>query len=225
MFTRLEAETLADLGRVDEAVAVLQPQLKGSLEDFNGYLAISSLYTRAGRGREAVEAARKALALAPAERTDLQTVALITLSSAQDRAGDTAGSEDSLRRVLAKEPDNATALNNLGYFLVERNVRLNEALELIQRAVRAEPTNSSYLDSLGWVYFKLGQLENAERHLKDAARRNATSSTIQEHLGDLYQRLGKTELARAAWQKALSLSLEAQKTARLKIKLAARAGN
>lgn len=224
-FARLEAETLADLGRVDEGVAVLQSLFKGSLEDFTGYLTISSLYAQANRGREAVEAARKALALAPAGRTDLQTVALITLSSAQDRAGDTTGSEDTLRRVLAKEPDNATALNNLGYFLVERNERLSEALELIQRAVRAEPTNSSYLDSLGWVYFKLGQLENAERHLKEAARRNTTSATIQEHLGDLFHRQGKSELARAAWQKALSLSLEAQKTARLKVKLAAKTGN
>jgi tetratricopeptide (TPR) repeat protein len=224
-FMRLEAETLADLGRVDEAVALLQPQLKGSLEDFDEYLTISSLYTQAGRGREAIEAARKALALAPAERTDLQTAALITLSSAQDRAGDINGSEESLRRVLTKEPDNATALNNLGYFLVERNERLNEALELIQRAVRAEPTNSSYLDSLGWVYFKLGQLENAERNLKEAARRNSTSSTIQEHLGDLYHRQGKAELARSAWQKALSLSLEGDKTARLKAKLNGRQGN
>ncbi|HEX8493725.1 MAG TPA: tetratricopeptide repeat protein [Pyrinomonadaceae bacterium] len=224
-FVRLEAETLADLGRVDEAVALLRPLLNGSLEDFDEHLIISGLYTQAGRGREAIEAARRALALAPAERTDLQVAALITLSSAQDRVGDTAGSEESLRRVLAKEPDNATALNNLGYFLVERNERLNEALELIQRAVRAEPTNSSYLDSLGWVYFKLGQLENAERNLREAARRNSTSSTIQEHLGDLYHRQGKMELARAAWQKALSLSLEVGKTARLKAKLNGKTGN
>lgn len=224
-FLRLEAETLADLGRVDEAVALLRPQLKGSLEDFDEYLVISGLYAQAGRGREAIEAARKALSLAPAERTDLQVAALITLSSAQDRAGDASGSEESLRRVLAKEPDNATALNNLGYYLVERNVRLNEALELIQRAVRAEPTNSSFLDSLGWVYFKLGQLENAERNLREAARRNSKSATIQEHLGDLYHRQGKMDLARAAWQKALSLSLEVDKTARLKAKLNGKPGN
>lgn len=224
-FFRLEAETLAEMGRVDEAVALLQPQLKGTLEDFDKYLTISGLYIQAGRGREATEAARKALALAPADRADLQTAALITLSSAQDRAGDTAGSEASLRRVLVKEPDNATALNNLGYFLVERNERLNEALELIQRAVRVEPTNSSFLDSLGWVYFKLGQLENAERHLKEAALRNSTSSTIQEHLGDVYFRQGKMELARAAWQKALTLSLEVDKTARLKAKLSGKPGN
>lgn len=145
--------------------------------------------------------------------------ALITLSSAQERAGDPKGSEESLRRILSSDPDNATALNNLGYFLIERNERQAEALEMIQRAVRANPTNSSFLDSLGWAYFKLGRLDEAERHLAEAARRNNQSATIQEHLGDLYQQRGKTEMARAAWQKALSLTVESVNTTRIKAKL------
>lgn len=93
---------------------------------------------------------------------------------------------------------------------------------MIQRAVRANPTNSSFLDSLGWAYFKLGKLDEAERNLTEAARRNNTSPTIQEHLGDLYQQRGKLELARAAWQKALSLAVETQDTARLKAKLSSK---
>ncbi len=218
-FAQLEAETLADLGRVDEGVSLLRTRLKGSLADFGLYLLISNLYAQAGRGAEAVKAAKTALELVPPERQDLIGVALITLSSAQERAGDPKGSEESLRNVLAKEPDNATALNNLGYFLLERNERLNEALELIRRAVKAEPTNSSFLDSLGWAYFKLGQLDEAERQLSEAARRNASSATIQDHLGDLYRRRGKLDLARAAWQKALALSVEAGETARIRSKL------
>lgn len=218
-FVRLEAQTLAELGRVDEGVALLRTLLKGSIEDFNEYLAISSLYLRSERAPEAVTAARKALELAPAGRQDMIEAALITLSSAQERAGDPRGSEESLRRILSRDPNNATALNNLGYFLVERNERLAEALEMIQRAVRANPTNSSFLDSLGWAYFKLGRLDEAERHLTEAARRNYASATIQEHLGDLYQQRGKVEMARAAWQKALSLTLETQDSARIKAKL------
>lgn len=218
-FVRLEAQTLAELGRVDEGVALLQTRLKGSIEDFNEYLAISSLYLQAARAPEAVTAARKALELAPGERPDMIEAALITLSSAQERAGDPKGAEESLRRILNRDPNNATALNNLGYFLVERNERLTEALEMIQRAVRANPTNSSFLDSLGWAYYKLGRLDEAERHLTEAARRNGDSATIQEHLGDLYQRRGNLEMARTAWQKALSLSIEAQDTARIKAKL------
>ncbi|MBV9209557.1 MAG: tetratricopeptide repeat protein [Acidobacteria bacterium] len=228
-FMLLEAVTLTDLGRVDEGIALLRSQLSeggkagqvetASLQDVELYLRISALYSQAGRGTEAVEAARKAIALAPAERPDLNTAGLISLSSAQERAGDVKGAEDSLRQVLAKDPDNATALNNLGYFLVEHNDRLNEALEMIQRAVKAEPTNPSFLDSLGWAYFKLGQFDMAERNLADAARRDTSSATIQEHLGDVYQKQGKTEQARAAWQKSLQFVKEDQQAARIKSKL------
>ncbi|HKC64839.1 MAG TPA: tetratricopeptide repeat protein [Pyrinomonadaceae bacterium] len=218
-FLHLEAETLTDLGRIDEAVALLKTQLKNSIEDFTLYLEISNLYLQAGHASEAVEAARKALSLAQAERPEMADAALITLSSAQERAGDPRGSEESLRKILARDPNNATALNNLGYFLIERNERLTEAFEMIQRAVRANPTNASFLDSLGWAYFKLGKLDEAERNLTEAARRNNQSATIQEHLGDLYQRRGKLEQARAAWQRALSLATEAEDTARLRAKL------
>ena len=219
-FLRLEATTLADLGRVDEAAGLLRQRLKGGLEDYDDYLALANLYMEAGRGREAVESARKALELASAGQPALVTQALLMLSSAQERAGDPKGSEESLRRILAREPDSPVALNNLGYFLVERNERLQEALDMIRRAVRAQPTNASFLDSLGWAHFKLGQLEEAERYLSDAARRNPTSATIQEHLGDLHERRGQPQKARAAWQKALALSNDPSESARLRGKLA-----
>ena len=218
-FVRLEAQALVDMGRVDEGIGVLRTLLTNTADDFYEHLFISGLYLQGGRGKEAVEAARKALELAPAGRPDMTDDALITLSTAQERSGDSKGSEESLRRILARDPNNATALNNLGYFLVERNERLPEALEMIQRAVRANPTNSSFLDSLGWAYFKMGKLDEAEKHLSEAARRNTASATIQEHLGDLYQKRGKTEQARLAWQKALSLTTEAGDVARLKGKL------
>ena len=216
---RLEAAALADAGQIEEAVAILRRRLNNSPTDYEEYLYIANTYLQAGRGKEAVEAALKAVELAPAERPELVSQARVLLSSAQDRAGDFKGSEASLRAVLKAEPNNATALNNLGYFLVERNERLDEALELIQRAVRAEPFNSSFLDSLGWVYFKLNRLQEAERYLSEAARRNASSATVQEHLGDVYQRLGRKNESRAAWQKALTLSIEADETMRLKSKI------
>jgi tetratricopeptide (TPR) repeat protein len=214
-----EANTLVELGRVEEALGLIRPRLRGDASDYGEYLLMASLLLNAGRGTEAVEAARKALNLATAEEPEKTTTALLMLSSAQERAGDAKGSEESLRRILAKDPNNATALNNLGYFLTERNERLSEALEMIERAVRAEPSNPSFLDSLGWVNFKLGKLKEAERYLSDAARRNSTSATIQEHLGDLFQRLGQHEKARVAFRKALSLSVESADTNRIQAKL------
>jgi tetratricopeptide (TPR) repeat protein len=217
---RLEAQTLAEMGRTEEALALLRPRLKGDASDFEEYLFIANTLMSAGRGTEAVEAARKALSLASAEDPAQTTNALLMLSSAQERAGDTRGAEETLRQVLAKDSNNATALNNLGYFLTEHDQKLEEARDMIERALRAEPQNPSFLDSFGWAYYKLGRLKEAERYLSDAARRNPTSATIQEHLGDLFKKLGQQEKAQASWRKALSLAAEAADTARIKAKLA-----
>jgi tetratricopeptide (TPR) repeat protein len=216
---RVEANTLVELGRVDEGVGLIRARLKGDADDYEEYLYISSLLINAGRGTEAVEAARKALALVPAADSKRANDALLLISSAQERAGDVKGSETTLRQILAKEPDNATALNNLGYFLVERNERLDEALGMIERAVRKEPGNASFLDSLGWAYFKQGKLNQAEKYLSDAARRRPDSVAIQEHMGDLFQKLGQKEKAQSYWRKALSLASEAADSARIKAKL------
>jgi tetratricopeptide (TPR) repeat protein len=219
-FLRLEAETLAELGQVEEGATLLRARITGKLEDdYPAYLSIANLYLQAGRGKEAVVAARKLLELAPPDQPQLITQALIMLSSAQERAGDKKGAEESLRRILSKSPNDATALNNLGYFLTERNERLPEALDMIKRAVKAEPTNPNYLDSLGWVYFKLGELDEAERYLNDAARRNTRSSTVQEHLGDLHHKRGQLEQARAFWRKAIGLTTDASDITRLKTKI------
>jgi len=219
-FLSLEAETLAELGQIEEGAALLRARITGRVEeDYPAYLSIANLYLQAGRGKEAVEAARKALALVPPGNSQLLTQSLIMLSSAQERAGDTKGAEESLRRILSKSPNDATALNNLGYFLTERGERLPEALDMIKRAVKSEPTNPNYLDSLGWVYFKLGQLDEAERHLNDAARRNTRSSTVQEHLGDLHHKRGQLEQARAFWRKAIGLTTDASDITRLKAKI------
>lgn len=219
-FLGLEAGTLADLGQVEEGATLLRARITGKLEDdYPAYLSIANLYLQAGRGKEAVAAARKLLELAPPTRPQLVAQALVMLASAQESAGDTKGAEDSLRRVLSKAPNDATALNNLGYFLTERNERLPEALDMIKRAVKSEPTNPNYLDSLGWVYFKLGQLDEAERYLNDAARRNTRSSTVQEHLGDLHQKRGQLEPARVAWRRAIGLTTDTTDINRLKAKI------
>jgi tetratricopeptide (TPR) repeat protein len=217
---RLEATTLAEMGRVDEAATLLRSRLNGTFEnDYQVNAQIAQMYIEANRGKEAVEAAQKLLQMTPQQSPALTAQSLVLLSSAQERAGDFRGAEESLRKVLARDPESAIALNNLGYFLAEHGERLKEALDMIQRAVKSEPTNASYLDSLGWAYLKLGQLEEAERYLADASRRNPRSPTIQEHFGDLLARRGRQDEARAAWRKALSLTTEPADSARLKAKI------
>lgn len=224
-FLRTEALILTGLGKVDEGVALIkaligkQNQTNPSVmyDDFTNYLFISHLYTEARRGKEAVEAANKALRLV--QDRERRQIALVTLATAQYTAGDFAGSEETLRGVLRNSPNNPIALNNLGYFLVERNVKLDEALEMIKKAIEIEPNNSSYLDSLGWAYFKLGKLDLAEEYLKKALKLDPSSATILEHLGDVYQKQGKNELAKQMWQKALNLASAPEQAENLRVKL------
>lgn len=224
---RLEANVLTQLGKVDEAVALLRSKIvnktkqisvpQSLVADFLAHLTISDLYVQAGRGADAVGAARQALDLA--QNDDMTKIGLLALASAQNAAGNFRDAEASLREVLKKEPENPTALNNLGYFLVERGERLTEALNLIKRAVDVEPGNSSFLDSLGWAYFRLNQFAEAEKHLSEAARRNPNSATIQEHLGDVYEKQGKIEQAKTAWRKALTLLKQSSEINRVRAKI------
>ena len=224
---QLEASVLTDMGKVDEGVALLRAKIVNKtkqisvpstqLADFLTNLTISRLYLQAGRSEEAIAAARQALDLSTSQQ--MTNIATVTLATAQNAAGDFKAAETSLREVLKQEPNNATALNNLGYFLVERGERLSEAVDLIKRALEREPNNASFLDSLGWAHFKMGQLAEAEKNLTEAARRNPNSAAIQNHLGDLYERQGRPEQARAAWRKALNLAKEPNEIEKIKAKL------
>ena len=237
---RLEATLLTETGKVDEAVALIRKVMETPVpapsatnvlpggdesvtiavpaaDAFSNYLFISNLYTQANRGKEAADAANQAYAVARgAER---KQIARLTLATAQQASGDVKGAEATLRELLKETPGNPIALNNLGYFLLEREDRLEEALGLIQQAVKVDPTNPSYLDSLGWAYFRLGKFAEAESNLKEALRIDSSSGTIHEHLGDVYQKQGKTELARSLWSRAASLFSDTKDVARIKRKL------
>ena len=135
------------------------------------------------------------------------------------KAGRHDEAEKTLRALIAKEPDNATALNNLGYFLVERGRQSPEALELIERAISIEPINGSFLDSLGWAHYKLGRIKEAREQLERATIYSRQNSTLHEHLGDVLKELGRSQEARRHWEKALEYSVEAGEIARIKDKL------
>lgn len=81
------------------------------------------------------------------------------------------------------------------YFLVEQNENLTEALQLIQRVVKAQPANLSFLHKLGWAHFKLGHLDEVERYLSESVRRDGTLSLSHEHLGDIHAQRGNTRQA------------------------------
>ena len=108
-----------------------------------------------------------------------------------------------LEQVLDEFPEDAGALNDLAYLWAERNVRLERARRMAASAVRLEPENVSYRDTLGWVLYRQGQFDRAAEQLQAAAVGPETAGVILDHLGDAYWKLGKIDQARSAWKKAL----------------------
>lgn len=129
---------------------------------------------------------------------------LAQLAHAQSELGEHESAIASLTAAVTSDPLSAPALNSLGYTLAERGERLPEAIAFIERALKVEPDNPSYLDSLGWALFKQGRADEAEPHLRKAAIALPTQSVIQDHFGDVLARRSKFVEAIAAWERALS---------------------
>jgi tetratricopeptide (TPR) repeat protein len=140
----------------------------------------------------------------------------LDLAFCREQLGDLDGSESAVRDVLKREPGNPSALNFLGYLLADHNRKLEEAEALIQRAVDAEPDNGAFLDSLGWVYYRLGRFQEARAKLERAVQLTP-DAVVLEHLGDVYKDLKLFELARDQYARALDRD---SSNTRLRTKLA-----
>ncbi len=213
-FRLLKAQALGHLNRVDEALRLLDGMLNGSIDDLQVLSTRAAVLTDAEKYREAEATLRDAL-----KRDPKNNQILVQLSMVEDKLGRSKEAEASLRQILQQDPDNPTALNNLGYYLAERGERLEEALQLTQRAVNIAPTNGSFLDSLGWVYFQMGKLDDAQRYLESALLNQPNDGAIHEHVGDLYKRQGRLDQARRAWQRSLQLVREKADRDRIQKKL------
>jgi len=112
--------------------------------------------------------------------------------------------EADFRRALELNPDQPQVLNYLGYSLVERQEKLEEALDMIERAVAIQPDSGYIVDSLGWVLFRLGRYDEAVEHMERAVELMAVDPVVNDHLGDVYWAVGRTREADFQWRRALS---------------------
>src|SRR5581483_10003447 len=116
-------------------------------------------------------------------------------------------SEKAFRAVLdnanEKNPIYASTLNYLGYMFADQNTRLQEAQDLVKKALDLEPNNYAFLDSMGWVYYRLNKLDDAEQELTHSIQIESKDPTIHDHLGDVYFKEGKLKEAIAQWQSSL----------------------
>jgi tetratricopeptide (TPR) repeat protein len=196
----VRASALSDAGKPAQAVEDLKKLLDGKA-DREIHLSLAQAYEKArefGAMGTALDAAEKL-----SESKDERETVLFMRGAMYEKLKKYDAAEAEFRKVLALNPDNASALNYLGYMLADRGVRLGEAQQFIQKALDRDPNNGAYLDSLGWVYFRMGKLEEAEQMLRRAIGRYPRDPTIHDHLGDVHFRQGRLKDAIAQWERSL----------------------
>lgn len=189
----------------DEAVSYLQRQAQIYPEHASQLTRVQTdLLLSSGQTDKALQYLTDALSRHPDDENLLYTRSMVA-----DRAGDKAMMEQDLRRILQSNPDNAEALNALGYSLTLTEGRLNEAEPLIVRAIELQPDNAAIIDSLGWLYFRQGRINDAGPLLLDAWNR-MKDHEVAAHLGEWYWVTGERKEARKIWKEGLRLEPESE---------------
>lgn len=199
-------------GKTADATRLAQQQIR---QGGNAAAAIGETYLALRRYPDAV-----AIYEALRQKNPKDVSIGFQLAAAYERSGKIEQAEKLFLELLRDAPDNASILNYLGYMWADRGVNLEKSEEMLRKAVSLDPQNGAYLDSLGWVYFKLGKLDLAEKYLVEAASRMPNDPTIQEHLGDVLARVGKTSKALEAYRSALKLDSEETDEEKLRVKIA-----
>jgi tetratricopeptide (TPR) repeat protein len=205
-------EALARSGDVSKAREVAAAQVKLGTRNA---VAASEAFIQANDYPGAIALMKSAVEAQP-EELDLQ----FQLGSIYERADDRKAAEGVFQKVLEKQPDHAPSLNYLGYMWAEGGVNLERAQEMLMRAVGQEPNNGAYVDSLGWVYFRLGKLDLAEKYLTDATRLLPRDATVHEHLGDVLAKRGDMQRALQVYRTAMKLDPESKEAEKIRSKIA-----
>ena len=196
---RLRAQALLKAGKAADANRLLEESAAKQPQNREYVVGLADLYADQKRTADAVRV------LEQARKTFGDDEALtMRIANVYEAAGQLDAAETELRKLVSADPLNANALNSLSYMFADRGLRLDEAIELAQRAVKIEPENPSYLDTLGWALFKQGRVEEAATPLGKAATSLTGNSVVQDHHGDVLSKRGRTTEAIAAWERALA---------------------
>jgi tetratricopeptide (TPR) repeat protein len=175
---------------------------------------LASLYRKSKDYPQAIETLQRIIKLDPKnDQAHFQLGAVYDESKNKDKM------IEQMKLAIEINPQNAQALNYLGYSWAEKGSQLDEAETLILRALKVEPNEGAYLDSLGWVYYQKGDYQRASEQLERASELINDDPVVTEHLGDVYDKLGKTEAALARYRDVLKNSKEQEQQQRVKEKV------
>lgn len=192
--------TFLDTGKEDSAAVIYQKALNFYPDDATILGFYGSTLQQLERYDEAIAPLEKSLKSNPDNINAISSLAVVYESLSRFD-----GADSLYESAIKRFPENALLLNNYSYSLCERNIRLNEALEMVKKALEITPDNGAYLDTIGWIYYKLKNYNEAEKYIKKAIQVRENSAVVYEHLGDVYFALEKYNLAKENWQKALDM--------------------
>lgn len=210
---------LAEVGKVDEAKKHLRELIDLDPKDIRSYVAYGSVLSDAKDYKEMAVTYDKAIEiLGPVPKRSDWSI-YFQRGIAYERLKEWEKAEPSFKKALELNPDQPQVLNYLGYSWVDKNMNLDEGLNMIRRAVDLKPDDGYIVDSLGWAYFRLGQFDEAVAELERAAELMAGDPTINDHLGDAYWRVGRKLEAVFQWNQTLELKPEEEEIAKIKAKI------
>ena|SRR3989339_800446 len=192
--------SLAQSDRHSEAKEYLKTAIDINPNDVIALSAYGYSLNQLRENDEAILYLKRALGISPNDVNLLGTLGLIYDSLKMWEECD-----KTYEHALGIDSSNATVNNNYAYSLSERGEKLDLALEMAKLAIEKEPDNSSFLDTIGWVYYKLGNYEEAKTYLEKALEISGERPVMLDHLGDILFKMGKKELAVELWQKAYKL--------------------
>ncbi|HET6972278.1 MAG TPA: tetratricopeptide repeat protein [Phenylobacterium sp.] len=204
----------------DKEQALKLARAAAATGDYEGRLTLSDLLRSDERYPEAIELLNGLIADAKAPDWQLY----YARGQAYERSGQWAKAEADLQAALKLRPEEAELLNYLGYAWIDRGEHLTEALDMVKRAVAAEPRSGAITDSLGWAYYRLGDYKKAAETLEQAVELEAGDPEINNHLGDAYWMVGRKDEAAFQWRRVLTLKPEDKIKADAEKKLASGVG-
>ncbi|WP_343032030.1 tetratricopeptide repeat protein [Roseovarius bejariae] len=201
------ADTLRRADKTDAAIEVLEQLAQTHADQPTVHVSAGDLFRQLERFDEAAQAYDKAIALYEDRDAD-QWFVHYARAISFERQDMWEKAEADFRRALELNPEQPQVLNYLGYSLVEKQSKLDEALNMIERAVAAQPNSGYIVDSLGWVLYRLGRYDEAIGHMEHAAELMPVDPVVNDHLGDVLWAVGRKTEARFQWKRALSFVTE-----------------
>ncbi|MCB2095364.1 MAG: tetratricopeptide repeat protein [Rhodobacteraceae bacterium] len=206
------SDTLLAAGRVDDAIDTLKKLAKRAPDRVDVWTTLGDVFRRQERFGEAVAAYDKAIALFTEPESN-QWAVYYTRGIANEREKNWPAAEADFREALVLRPDQPQVLNYLGYSYLEKNINLDEALAMIERAVAVQPNSGAIVDSLGWGLYRLGRYDDSVVQMEKAVELMPLDPVVNDHLGDVYWAVGRKREAEFQWRRALSFKPETEEEA------------